>query len=73
MAVKLPGVNEFLKNIAAINIIASTSRSSFILKSFLIVLLLIENILPGEEVNKYESDCWSVMVDFELPNVWLSN
>ena len=73
MAEKLLSENEFLKNIAAIDPIAITSRKSIVLKSFLKFPFLMKNGLVDEEAEMYENDCRRLFVDFNLPDVLRDN
>ena len=73
MAEKLPSENEFLKNIAAIDPIAITSRKSIVLKSLLKLPFLMKNVLVDEEAEMYENDCRRLFVDFNLPDVLRDN
>ena len=73
MAEKLPLENEFLKNIAAIDPIAITSRKSIVLKSLLKLPFLMKNVLVDEEAEMYENDCRRLFVDFNLPDVLRDN
>ena len=63
MAEKLLSENEFLKNIAAIDPIAITSRKSIVLKSFLKFPFLMKNGLVDEEAEMYENDCRRLFVE----------
>ena len=65
--------NEFLKNIAAIDPIAITSRKSIVLESLLKLPFLMKNILVDEEAEMYENDCWRLFIDFNLPDVLRDN
>ena len=69
MAEKLPLEIEFLKNVAAIDPIAITSRKSFVLKSLLKFPFLMNNGLVDKEAEMYENDCRRLFVDFNLPDV----
>ena len=73
MAEKLPLENEFLKNIAAIDPVAITSRKSIVLQSLLKLPCLMKNVLVDEEVEMYDNDCRRVFVDFDLPDVLREN
>ena len=73
IAEKLPLENEFLKNIAAIDPIAITSRKSIVLKSLLKLPFLMKNVLVDEEAEIYENDCRRLSVDFNLPDVLRDN
>ena len=63
MAEKLLSENEFLKNIAAIDPIAITSRKSIVLKSLLKFPFLMKNGLVDEEAEMYENDCRHLFVE----------
>ena len=73
MAEKLPLENEFLKNVAAIDPIAITSRKSIVLKLLLKFPFLMNNGLVDEEAEMYENDCRRLFVDFNLPDVLQDN
>ena len=73
MAEKLPLENEFLKNIAAIDPIAITSRKSIVLKSLLKLPFLMKNVPVDEEAEMYENDCRRLFIDFNLPDVLRDN
>ena len=73
IAEKLTLENEFLKNIAAIDPIAITSRKSIVLKSLLKLPFLMKNVLVDEEAEMYENDCRRLSVDFNLPDVLRDN
>ena len=73
MAETLPLENEFLKNTAAIDPIAITSRTSIVLRSFLKLPFLMKNVLVDEKAEMYENDCRRLFVDLKLSDVLRDN
>ena len=69
MAEKHPLENKFLQDVTAIDPKEITSCKSSTLKSLLNLPSLMENVLPDDEIDCYESECRHIIVGYDLPDV----